>query len=256
MISDQFKKDYRQMTAQGVEFTPDDVVRLNALAVKIRLSQNAANTVHLPRLAFLGKLVLREPTIAHDLWIEEASRWIDVGDDRNFLWLHGYALSTRAEKLVDAFDPKRLVKKVYRFAAKRLCGFTREQLSAAVEYALFGADWKVGEQGPRTKVEVEKASDVNLNLQPQPLSPTLGLLVNAKAHRLPISLDEAKRMTASELDEAITRCLMNDDAIDVKKARKLALKEYCLAREEIRARGVSAAKTSGTERQGTEPPGK
>lgn len=53
MIADIFKKDYRQMTAQGVKFTPEDIVLLNALAVKVRLTQNAARTTHLPRLAFL-----------------------------------------------------------------------------------------------------------------------------------------------------------------------------------------------------------
>ena len=53
MIADLFRKDYRQMTAQGVTFTPEDIVLLNALAVKVRLSQNAARTTHLPRLAFL-----------------------------------------------------------------------------------------------------------------------------------------------------------------------------------------------------------
>ena len=44
MIADIFKKDYRQMTAQGVKFTPEDIVLLNALAVKVRLTQNAART--------------------------------------------------------------------------------------------------------------------------------------------------------------------------------------------------------------------
>jgi len=242
MIAAQFKKDYAQMTAQGVEFTPEDIVRLNALAVKVRLSQDAAQTVHLPRLAFLGRLTLREPTIAHELWIEEAARWIDTNDDRNFLWLHGYALSQKAEKLPDAFNPKKLVKAVYRFAGKRLCGFTHEQLTSAVEYVLFGANWIVGERGPeksKSGVEVEERTEkpaLRLGLQTSTPSPTIGLLVNARAMRLPITLDDAKRMTASELEEAIVRARIHDEDYDRDRMRNEAFGEYVRAREEIRAR--------------------
>ena len=91
------------MVAQGVKFTLDDDILLNALAVKVRLSQNAARTTHLPRLAFMPRdswwrapLVLREPTIAHDLWLEMAGRWIDTSRDASFLFLHAFALSRRA----------------------------------------------------------------------------------------------------------------------------------------------------------------
>ena len=78
-LSDQFLKDYRQMAAQGVEFTPEDIVLLNALSVKTQRSSTAARDVHLPRLAFMPRdswwrepIVLREPTVAHDLWMESA----------------------------------------------------------------------------------------------------------------------------------------------------------------------------------------
>ena len=43
-LSDQFLKDYRQMTAQGVVFTPEDIVLLNALSVKTQRSSTAART--------------------------------------------------------------------------------------------------------------------------------------------------------------------------------------------------------------------
>ena len=175
------------MTAQGVKFTPEDIVLLNALAVKVRLSQNAARTTHLPRLAFLpgarlevggwrlysgileflcstfhlqpSTLVLREPTIAHEMWIEQATRYIKMDSDRAFDILHGYALAHPAEKLPDIFDPKRLIRKVFTWCARHIAHLTREQLSAAVDYVLFGADWTAGERGPeksKSEVEVEQ----------------------------------------------------------------------------------------------------
>ena len=165
MTVDLFKKDYRQMKARGVKFTPEDIVLLDALAVKVRLSRSAAHTTHLPRLAFLPKrrsgvltaffgreIVLREPTIAHELWLEKATRFIKMDNDRSFDLLHGYALSLPAEKLVSADDPKRLIRTVFTFAKRHLDHLTRNQLSAAVDYVLFGADWTACEHGPKNTV--------------------------------------------------------------------------------------------------------
>jgi len=244
MISDQFKKDYRQMTAQGVKFTPEDIVRLNALSVKTRLSRNAARSVHLPRLSFMpadswwrAPLVFREPTIAHDLWIEMAKRWIDTSDDGRFYLLCGFALSRHPGKLPDADNPKKVIKAVYTFAAKRLCKFTTEQLSAAIDYVIFGADWTAGEKGG----EVEKCSGGEVphhhsTTPPLHPSPTIGLLTEARMLRLPITLDDAKRMTASELTEAINRAWDLDGKFDPDRSYRKAFGEYVRAREEIRKR--------------------
>ncbi|MBR2714537.1 MAG: hypothetical protein IKB76_07160 [Kiritimatiellae bacterium] len=243
MIADLFRKDYRQMTAQGVKFTPEDIVLLNALAIKVRLTQNTARTAHLPRLAFLPKMraglltafqkevVLREPTIAHEMWLEQATRYIKMDCDRAFDLLHGYALAHPAEKLPDVFDPKRLIRKVFTWCARHLAHLTREQLSSAVDYCLFGADWTAGERGPAQSTKHQSPSTGE-----GVASPTIGLLTEARALRLPISLDDAKRMTASELDEAITRCLAKDHKIDYDAERHHAMGEYVRARNAIRKR--------------------
>ena len=281
MIADIFKKDYRQMTAQGVKFTPEDIVLLNALAVKVRLTQNAARTTHLPRLAFLpgkfgrfGKfrrfirfctfqtsqtLVLREPTIAHEMWIEQAQQYVTIDSDRTFDLLHSYALAHPADKLPDIFDPKRLIRKVFTWCARNLAHLTREQLSSAVDYCLFGADWKACERGPQKVVGVDERcreddgnSALHLHLDSTP-SPTIGLLTEARALRLPISLNDARRMTASELDEAITRCLANDHRIDYDAERRSAMGEYVRARNAIRKRSAKAPTEASTESQKTSP---
>lgn len=240
-LSDQFKKDYRQMTAQGVKFTPEDIVLLNALSVKTQLSSTAARDVHLPRLAFMPRdswwrapLVLREPTIAHDLWLEMAERWIDTGRDANFLFLHAFALSRHPGKLPDANRPKKVIKAVFNFAGKRLAKFTRAQLSAAVEYCLFGADWTVGAHGPVTGASRPGEPKA------EPPSPTIGLLTDCRMLRLPISLDDASEMTSSELTEAINRAWDLDEKFNPKRAHSRAFGEYVRAREAIRARSLKS----------------
>ena len=283
MIADLYRKDRRQMVAQGVKFTLDDDILLNALAVKVRLSQNAARTTHLPRLAFLpGRgnreqgswirkilsfivrrssfIVLREPTIAHEMWLEQVQRYITIDSDRTFDLLYGYALAHPAEKLPDIFDPKRLIRKTFTWCARHLAHLTREQLSAAVDYCLFGADWTAGERGPekvvvgsRSRTDDVKNSTVGLGLPTTTNSPTIGLLTEARALRLPISLDDAKRMTASELDEAITRCLAKDHKIDFDAERHRAMGEYVRAREAIRKRSSKAATEASPEPRQTQP---
>lgn len=237
-LSDQFLKDYRQMTAQGVKFTPEDIVLLNALSFKTQRSTTAARDVHLPRLAFLPRdswwrapLVLREPTIAHDIWLEMAERWIDTSNDEAFLFLHGFALSRHPGLLPDPNKPRKVVRAVFDFAKRRLAKFTRAQLSSAIDYALMGADWTVGAHGPR-RAEAEPSGD----------SPTIGLLTDCRMLRLPISLEDAKRMTASELTEAINRCWAEvDRKFDPKSAHARAFGEYVRAREAIRARSRPTA---------------
>ena len=243
MISDQFKKDYRQMTAQGVKFTPEDIVLLNALSVKTQLSSTAARDVHLPRLAFLPRVslfsvppVFREPTIAHELWIEGAERWIDTNDNRLFYAVHAFAISRRAEKLPDADNREKVVKAVFKFAKKTLARYTTTQVTNAVDYALFGADWTVGAHGPAKSV-----SSAPSPTKAEETSPTIGLLTDCQMLRLPISLDDAMRMTASELTEAINRCWdKSDEKFDPKRAHSKAFGEYVRARDAIRARSLKS----------------
>ena len=255
MTTDLFKKDYRQMTAQGVKFTPEDIVRLNALAVKVSLSRRAASNAHLPRAAFLprlgwwrGEIVLREPTVAHDLWLEQVSTYVDVYDERNFYFVHAYALSRPAEKLPDAFRARHVIRKVYTYAAKRLALYTPAQLSAAVDYVLFGADWKTGEHGP-----VIGASRP-VDQEEESASTVLGLMVESRAIRLPITLAEARQMTASELSETIIRAKAKDGKFDEDASYHQAMGEYVRARNEIRKRNEKAATEASSESRQKTPP--
>ena len=169
-------------------------------------------------------------------------------DNRNLNFLYGYALSREAGKLVDAYNPKKLIRTVFKFAAKRLAFYTDDQLSAAVDYCLFGADWTAGARGPdREQGSGNREQTDPRYLIPDPFSPTIGLLVKARALRLPISLDDAKRMTASELQETFDRALSDDGKIDWEKTRIAAIKPYVLARNEIRRRCAKAPTAASTE---------
>lgn len=228
MVSDLFMKDYRTMTASGVEFTPEDIVRLNALAVKIKVAANPLRSVNLPRVCWLTpKVVLREPLLGHEMWLERVGTYIDLGAHRNFQFVHAFALSRDWTDLPDPLNPKRVIAKVFAFAKRRLLGIAEPALGAALDYVLFGADWTAGEFAPARRGETEA----------DPLkSMALGVWTAAGARRIPLTLGEAKNLTASQILEAVDRADALEGKTDADGARHRALADYVRAREEVRAR--------------------
>lgn len=236
MLADLFRKDYRQMVAQGVKFTPGDIVRLNALAVKVRLSADPVSAVRLRRAVFWGGLTLREPTLGHEMWLERVGAFIDLGNDRNFRVVHAYALTRERGDLPSADSPRRCIRAVFGFAKRHLASMTSAQVADALDYVLFGADWTACEMPPPKGGGA--ADDAER-------SPALGVFIGATARRIGLSLDDAKRLTASEVLEAIVRADVMAGRFDPSAARSEALAAYVRAREEIRGRG-GAASPGGT----------
>lgn len=225
MVSSLFRKDYETLTARGVKFDLADVIRLNALALKARLTERPALGVHAPRCVFLKGFVLREPTIAHEIWLEAAARHFDMGNERVSRYFYAYALSRDAASLPDALDGARCVRKVFAFARRRLLPMTMDALGDALHYALFGADWTAAEVAPPPKGEADGGS------------PVIGILNGMRALRLPISLDDAKRMTAAEVLDATLRAEIRDGRYDGETAHVAAMKDYYRALAEVKDRG-------------------
>lgn len=231
MVSDLFMKDWRAMTAAGVAFTPADVVRLNALAVRVRLSRSPLGRAHARRVVFMDGWEMREPTLGHEMWIERVATYIDLRANRNFQIVYAFALSREWRELPDALKARKVVREVFAFARRRLLGLTDAQLADAVDYAVWGADWKAGEFAP-PRAEKERGGEA----EERRASPAVGVYLDAVSHRLPLSLDDARRMTASEILEAVNRAKVRDRAFDFDGAYNEAFAEYVRAREEVRAR--------------------
>ena len=71
-------------------------------------------------------------------------------------------------------------------------------------------------------------------------SPALGVIVDAFARRIPLTLDDAKRLTAAELAEVTLRARAADGDYDADEARKEALADYYRAIKAIRERKTGA----------------
>lgn len=237
MVSDLFMRDWRKMSASGVEFTPEDVVRLNALACRVRLAARPDTAAHLPRAVFLDDgLVLREPAIGHEMWWERVAPFAAVKDNwYSFAVWWAFALSRDWRDLPDPLKPAKAVKAVWKFARRRLMGYTRQTLWDAVDYALFGSGWMEGESAPRPDAGDAAAVSDGEGRR----SRALGFIASARALRLPISLEEAKDMTASEIAQAVDAALAADGRFDGDVRRHSALADYVRAREEVRRRAAS-----------------
>jgi len=231
MVSDLFLKDYKAMVSQGVEFTPADIIRLNALAIKVKLAKKPFPAVHAPRaLAFPG-FTLQEPTIGHELWLEWIGEYLDLNDNRLFRLAHAYALSRPWEKLPAHSSAPRAIRKIFAFARKHLLGLPESTLADAIDYLLHGADWTAGELPP------PRDGDTAQPFGGEVESPVLMMMVGLKARRLPLTLDEAKRMTASEIQAIILASRLQDGQYNADQEVHQAMGDYVRAREEIRNRG-------------------
>ncbi len=243
MVSALFKKDYRILTAEGVALSPDEVVRLNALALKVKLAAKPFLDTHRPRILFLPGFTLREPTVAHEIWLERVAEYFDMDDNRIFRFVYAFALSRVAAKLPDALRPNRVIRKVFAFAKKRLLPLTGETLADAIDFILYGADWTAGEFTPSPSLAHQKAtaqtqaSPSSPALSPsEPPSPVVGLIVGANARRLPLTLSDARRMTAGQLLAATLLADIRDGNYSADDEKHRALGNYVRAVEEIRNR--------------------
>ena len=232
MLSTLFKKDYAALTARGIKVELADVIRLNALALRAKEAEMPSFGVPMRRVVYLDGFALREPTIAHELWLESVAPHFDLANDRVFAFVYAFALSREAVALPSATNAARCVRKVFAFAKKRLVCLTGAALNEALEYALFGLDWTACEYAP-----AEKTKDECAHILPRPKrSPMLGILSGMMARRLNVTLEDAKKMSVAELCDLTLRTDVRDGKYDAKCAHTAALKDYYRALAEIKTR--------------------
>lgn len=79
MVSEMAKEDIHALEKKGVKLSFDEIIRLNSLGVKAEKSANSYSFFCLPRCVFLrvedgNDVVLREPTIGHEIWYDSVVR--------------------------------------------------------------------------------------------------------------------------------------------------------------------------------------
>ena len=190
MISEMAVEDLEDMREQGLDPTPADVVRLNAIGLMVERSSDCATLYTLPRVAYLGKLTFREPTIGHGIFIDAVLTFCDGDDLATRVAVDAFALSRQISALPDITDRDAVVKMIDSFTKNELAPFTFAQVRAAVEYAKHGADAVAKEYPPPEPGDDRELDDL--------ASINVGVLFETAAMGLGLSIREIKELTASQ----------------------------------------------------------
>jgi hypothetical protein len=211
MISKTAKADIEDMWEEGLEPTFDDIVRLNALALEVERTRSGFALNHLPRVAFLGEVAFREPTIGADIWLDEASQLFAVDKAETFMLLRAFSLSMPQDKLPDPYDEKAVLKGVAEMS-DRLAFATLRQMSAAIGYAVHGFEHDSCE----VPVASTESSCDDGRTESVQSSYDIGLLREGIALRLG-SAAELRALPRREMREMILRAIQSQTVQNVRK---------------------------------------
>lgn len=126
--------------SEGGVVSPRDIIRLNALALKITHGPDCElNT--LPRFASFGGVSFREPDIAHEIFLDECDRMFS-GDDATYTAVQAWVMSHPADELLDEYltKPEKLLKTIDRWIREKFQNETFNQLARVVFYVRYGCD--------------------------------------------------------------------------------------------------------------------
>ena len=238
MVSQYAVGRIEELQAAGLKPTVRDVIRLNAFGLRIEAAKGRSPVDQidlLPRVAYLfPDIYLRQPTIGHEIWIDDVMRYCDPSDMQTKCAIWCFALSHDFDKLPDAFDPKNLKKAVDVFN-KRFAPFTFDQLITAVGYCRHGCDPSACEQPANLKNEDDPGEDVDPRLRPIDTSVAIGTMLCGVASMTSASLHDLKSLTIAQLRELI-RLSAKYHGVQLADASKAAEAEFEEVLWEIRTR--------------------
>ena len=220
MISNLAKETVAEWEREGLRATFEDCIRLNALGLKVERGGTSDDLGAIPRVAFLGDLVFREPTIARWMWLDGARQLI-TNDYMSVLMLTAYALN--ADKLVELGDARKLKNEIERFSERLIC-YTTTEIDAAVDYALNGAEPGDGEDAEPTAEERETRRRIHES--PECVKSCAKAVL---MHWLSVnggSADVAEHCTIAQLQTMITTAAMTKGVDIIKSDKARATADY------------------------------
>lgn len=211
MISNFAIAEIEKMQQDGLAPTPADIVRLNAIGLKI--SHDPSSMLYQTRrTARLGDVVLQEPTIGHKLYLTEISRMTDTEDLATMTIVRAWVASFDVDALPPVLSANALVRAVSEFMERHFRRITFTRLAMAVNFVYYGyssdtLEFPVtapiedaGETGADEKTADEIAEDDAYSFE-------VGVIHEAEAIGLGISLADARRHTPSELLAIVSRAV-------------------------------------------------
>jgi len=234
MISKMAMDDIEALRADGIDVPPREVIRLNALGLRVEKSSHSAEWWTLPRVAFLGDVALTEPTVGAEIWFSRAADTFK-GDYETIGLLRVLSLMVHWSELPPAENMLAIRTALDRHI-RRLNGVTFRQLENAISYCIDGALPESGEEAPPKS---ESGTSEDEEMQDGRISLAYGILNDGRKLRLGSAAD-LKDMTPAILRaivdaiEARERSTSGAASASVSKRDNKALGDYLRARDALR----------------------
>lgn len=158
MTSKLAKQQIEQWWKEGLKPTFEDIIKLNALGLKVERGSEVYNFAACPRVAFLGDWTLFEPTVGKRIWMDTAKQLLR-DDYQTHLYFTVWALNCPDAELPKATNTADIINEVKEFAQNVLIDFTETQMLAAIDYVMNGRDPTTDENFSPEKNEVYEVPD-------------------------------------------------------------------------------------------------
>lgn len=229
MISQMCLEDIEALKSEGLEPTPSDIIRLNALACKYERQKSKfafADAYSLPRIATIADGVwFRQPTIGHEIWLDKVSRFADIKDYDTVLALNAYALSRDSSELPDGDDIASVKKALEEYTSSMSC-YMKDQIFAALDYVKNGLH--EDDELPERKKKDDGSEDILECI-------AIGVMHEAQAVMWGMTAAELKRLTRSQV-EALVHKAYELHGWQMKGDEQSALGDYYVTLDCIRER--------------------
>ncbi len=218
MISPTAIADIKAAISSGVIFKPEEIIRLNALGLRYDYSKSNADMRIMPRVAWLGDVAFREPTIGHEIWMYDAAEIFDFDNAETRVKVRAYCLATPPLELPPMTDGIASIKrKVQKFCRNKISQYTLGQVACALMFAENG-DIQTAGEFPVAKKESKRKK--NKLVQEGEHCYEVGLLRNGMLLNLGTP-DKLIGITVSGLETLIVEKMKLDDRIGVEYAKDM-----------------------------------
>ena len=225
---------------EGLKPTVDDIVLLNNLGLQIERGSDMFSFSACPRIAFLGDNILREPTVAKRIWLDDVERlFADTMETR--IYILSYALGTPDEELPHVSDKKKIQSEIVKYRDEVLMKFTDTQIVAAIDYVLNGVkpDLELPEDASDKKKEEVKELHEIYDVPTEDHSLAKQILLQALAAKIPA--EAANYALVDDLERMVLVAAMNEGADILKNEHTKASGRFYMAAGRIHERLVKEA---------------
>ena len=219
---------------EGLKPTVDDIVLLNNLGLAVERGTDMFSFSACPRVAFLGDNILREPTVAKRIWLDEVQQ-LFADNLQTKIYLVAYTLGTSDSELPPLTNKKKVEEAVTKFRDEVLLKCTETQILMAIDYVMNGnkPDLELPFDAPE---ELKKEAEDVYEIPNEDTSLAKQLLLQAMASNIPA--EAANYALLEDLERMTLVAAMHDGADIVKNEHTKHAGQFYMAAGRIHERLV------------------